>query len=590
MKAKKIIGIILFFVFGLIAIILIGRYYWLYSENNTPRTIPNKQDSTSNNQQLNEQKFLDFSTQKKKLLAAGAEVSLVAVGDISYSRSVERTVKKQKDINYPFREIRDYLKNADLVFGNLETPITAGREIATGEMIFRSNPGTEQALQETGFSVLSLANNHTPNFGEPGLKDTFNYLRQAGLNYVGAGKNEQEANQPIYLEKKGIKFAWLAYNDSDVVPASYEAGVARTGTAFMRTEKMIKAVREAKQKVDFVIVSMHSGTEYVQGPNNSQINFAHAAIDAGADLIIGHHPHVVQTLEKYQEKYIFYSLGNFIFDQAFSQDTKDGLMIQVYFTKNGISKISLLPLTNKNFAQPSIVTGSEAEKILQRLAFPWANQAIYFWNSKNNNFEKTYRATIYNRTLQNITATSQKELADLDHNSIPETYTLENGQLIITENAKTIWQSPPDWWLDNFILADSNNDGIIDLNLSAWRTGDFGSSKPFWIKENDLSIKNHFFVFDLLAEAIKPIWQSSNLEAPNCESVLADIDGDAKNELIVIEGDYSQTPECRGNYIAVWKWNGWGFSNEWRSEKGNFSDIKIEKIEGKNYITANISN
>lgn len=215
MKVKKITWIILLTVLGLVIAILSSNYW--YSSNKYPTLITpttpdkrttdeaDKKNLTSDKQQPNEQKFLDFSAQKKKLLSIGEEVSLVAVGDISYSRSVERTIKKQKDINYPFREMRDYLKNADLVFGNLETPITAGREIATGEMIFRSNPGTEQALQEAGFSILSLANNHTPNFGELGLKDTFNYLQQAGLNYVGAGKNEQDANQPIYLEKKRNK-------------------------------------------------------------------------------------------------------------------------------------------------------------------------------------------------------------------------------------------------------------------------------------------------------------------------------------------------------------------------------------------------
>jgi poly-gamma-glutamate synthesis protein (capsule biosynthesis protein) len=308
---------------------------------------------------------------KEEILPKVEEVYLIAVGDISYSRGVERIVKEQNDINYPFIKIGDYLRSADIVFGNLETTIMSGREITDREMVFRSNPGTEQALKNAGISVVSLANNHTPNFGEQGLKDTFSYLTQAGIKYVGAGENEQEANQPVYIEKNGIKFAFLAYNDADVVPVSYEAGKTRAGTAFMRKDKMANAVKEAKQNADFVIVSMHSGNEYVAKPNNSQTNFAHAAIDAGAELVIGHHPHVVQTMEKYKDKYIFYSLGNFVFDEMWVKETLNELAVKIYFTKSGVGKISFLPIVTENISQPTEAHGTLAEKILQRLKYPY---------------------------------------------------------------------------------------------------------------------------------------------------------------------------------------------------------------------------
>ena len=543
-----------------------------------------KNQKTPNNQSQGGKKILDFSDQKKKLPQTSEEVSLVAVGDISFSRGVERMVKKQKDLNYPFLKIRDYLKSADLVFGNLETPITEGPEIPDFEMVFRSNPGTEQTLKQAGFSVLSLANNHTPNFGEQGLKDTFNYLAEVGIKFVGAGNNEQEANQPVYIETKGIKFAFLAYNDTDIVPASYEAANSHAGTAFMRTEKMAEAVKEAKQKTDFVIISMHAGIEYTDKPNDSQVNFAHAAIDAGADLVIGHHPHVVQTMEKYKGKYIFYSLGNFVFDQPQSQETKEGLAIKVYFAKDGINKISLLPVVMENLVQPRMTNQSEAEKILQRLKFSLANQDIYSWSDDNSNFEKESKAVIYARVPKNKIIIFRQEQADLDNDSISENYVLENGRLAITENSKMIWQSPSDWWIDDFVLADSNNDGIVDINLSLWKSGNFGTSKPFWVKENDMSVKNHFFVLDFVSGSINQIWGSSNLGEPNCEFKIADIDNDGENDLIVIEGNYSQKPKCNGNYVAVWKWNDWGFSNEWRSDKGDFSNLEIEKIDEKGYI------
>jgi poly-gamma-glutamate synthesis protein (capsule biosynthesis protein) len=571
---KKITWLIIISLCFLAIAFLVGSYY-LHSSKN---------QGAPNSQTQGEKEFLDFLSQKKKLPRLLEEVSLVAVGDISFSRGVERVVRKQNDINYPFLKIQDYLGSADLVFGNLETPITPGPEIPDFEMIFRSNPGTEQALQQAGFSILSLANNHTPNFGEKGLKDTFNFLENAGIEYIGAGQNEQEAYQPVYIEKKGIKFAFLAYNDTDVVPAYYEASVNRAGTAFMRIDKMTKAVKEAKQKADFVIVSMHSGTEYINKPNDSQVNFAHAAIDAGADLIIGHHPHVVQTLETYKGRFIFYSLGNFVFDQPQSEETKRGLAVKIYFGKNGINKISLLPAVMENLAQPRMANKNEADIILQRLNFSLASQNVYSWDNNNGDFEKGIQRVIYGNASENDKIISKQEQADLNNNSVLENYDLENGRLTITENGKMTWQSPGDWWIDDFVLADSNNDGITDINLTLWKAGSFGSSKPFWVKENDMSVKNHFFVLDFINGTVKQVWGSSNLVEPNCEFQITDIDNDGKNDLVVIEGDYSQKPKCSGNYVAVWKWNDWGFSNEWRSEEGNFSGLEIEKISGKSYI------
>jgi len=355
---KRIIWILLVFVFILFIALVGGSYYLRYISE---RIIFANQKKTEES----------FSAYKKELTKISVEVSLIATGDISYSRGVGRMVAKEKDNNYPFLKIQDYLKGADIVFGNLETPITQGREIPDFDMVFRSNPGTEQALKQAGFSIVSLANNHTPNFGEKGLIDTFKYLDAVGIKYVGAGKNTEEANNPVYFDIKGIKFAFLAYNDPDVVPVSYEATNTHAGTAFMRTSKMVESVKAAKQHVDFVIVSMHSGIEYIGMPDTSQINFAHAAIDAGADLVLGHHPHVVQTAEQYKGKYIFYSLGNFVFDQPQSQNTKEGLMVKASFSKRKINKILPVPIVMENFAQPQEVTEeSEKNSILKRLNLP----------------------------------------------------------------------------------------------------------------------------------------------------------------------------------------------------------------------------
>jgi hypothetical protein len=180
---------------------------------------------------------------------------------------------------------------------------------------------------------------------------------------------------------------------------------------------------------------------------------------------------------------------------------------------------------------------------------------------------------------EKLNPTSRSETSDLDNNSEKEEYVLEKGQLTISENGREIWASPQDWWVDNFILADSTNDGKKDINLSVWKSGDYGQSKPFWVKTNDPRIKNHFFVFDLNNGQVQPIWQSSNLDQPNCDFVISDADGDNKQDLVVMEGAYQEDWICTGAYLAVWKWNGWGFSNEWRSQKGHYPTINIEEIK-----------
>jgi poly-gamma-glutamate capsule biosynthesis protein CapA/YwtB (metallophosphatase superfamily) len=294
------------------------------------------------------------------------EVSLVAVGDIMLSRTVAKRMH-QYGPDYPFASTTAFIRSADIAFGNLETSITPGEAVQPMEMSFRADPEAAQALKDAGFDILSLANNHTPNFGAQGLLDTFHYLDSVGIAHAGAGPDSVGAHAPAFLNVRGIRFAFLAYNDHDVVPPEYEAGEHHAGTAIMHIEDMVSAVKAAKTQADIVIVSMHSGIEYEATPDDSQIAFAHAAIDAGAEMVIGHHPHVVQTMEVYKGKYIFYSLGNFIFDQMFSRQTREGLTFKAMFTKEGLSGLEYHPVVIEDYAQPRLVEGAEARAITERL-------------------------------------------------------------------------------------------------------------------------------------------------------------------------------------------------------------------------------
>ncbi|WP_458413366.1 hypothetical protein ACNQFZ_00255 [Schinkia sp. CFF1] len=149
------------------------------------------------------------------------------------------------------------------------------------------------------------------------------------------------------------------------------------------------------------------------------------------------------------------------------------------------------------------------------------------------------------------------EQIDLDENGVTEEFSLHNGKITVKGDSHTIWESPDTWWIDYFFLGDTNNDGNFELNLLVWKEGSFGPHKPFWIEEEDTEVKNHLFIFKLEKSKIKPVWQSSNLDSPNYCADSIDLNGDGKNELITIEGSYTD-PFKRE--ITIWKWNGWGFS------------------------------
>ncbi|PIZ58538.1 capsular biosynthesis protein [bacterium (Candidatus Torokbacteria) CG_4_10_14_0_2_um_filter_35_8] len=297
-------------------------------------------------------------------------VTIVAVGDIMLSRTVDTKMRAKKNYRYPYLKTYEITQDADITFGNLETSITPGKPVSSGQMMFRADPESATALFWAGFDIVSLANNHTPNYGQKGLLDTFKYLDKNNIEYVGAGKNLAEARSYKTIEKKGIKISFLAYNDSDVVPASYQATSSSAGTAFMSTNYLKEDVKKARQNSDIVIVSMHSGTEYVTKPNSRQVKFAHAAIDYGADMVIGHHPHIVQVSEVYKNKYIVYSLGNFIFDQMWSEETRLGAITKITLNKEGIIMVSFVPVKIYDYCQPRVLTEEKQEgMILDRLKF-----------------------------------------------------------------------------------------------------------------------------------------------------------------------------------------------------------------------------
>jgi poly-gamma-glutamate synthesis protein (capsule biosynthesis protein) len=265
-------------------------------------------------------------------------ITIILVGDIMLDRGVEYIIKTQgrptsggyPDFKFPFLKIAEEFRNADILFGNLEGPISNKGTKVGSIYSFRNDPKAIEGLSYAGFNVISLANNHAFDYGREALEDTFLRLKTAGIDYVGAGFNEGEAYSSVVKEINGMRIAFLAY--TNLGPETWKASEKNSGIAWISEkdfEKIREDIKNAKSKSDILIVSLHSGEEYSSSPTQFQIEFSKMAIDAGADIVIGHHPHVVQKNEQYPSGYIFYSLGNFVFDQSFSEETMRGQIVKI---------------------------------------------------------------------------------------------------------------------------------------------------------------------------------------------------------------------------------------------------------------------
>lgn len=296
-------------------------------------------------------------------------ITLLFGGDVMLSRHVNDKMEKYQDYSWPFLKIADYLNSADLTIINLESPFVEAKNyfVPTGSFMFKANPAAIAGLTKAGIDLAVLANNHILNQGAGGIQETQKILAEAGIKTIGAGETAEAAHAPAVLNAGGNKFGFLSYaypNDNSV------ATTDRAGIAGMDLNKMADDIKLLKTKADVIIVIMHAGEEYTAKPNKQQIAFAHAAIDNGADLVIGHHPHWPQTWEYYQDKPIIYSLGNLIFDQMWSAETGRGLTVELSWD-HGWQEIRFVPIKIRDYGQAEILEdGPEKDALFKSLGIP----------------------------------------------------------------------------------------------------------------------------------------------------------------------------------------------------------------------------
>jgi len=260
---------------------------------------------------------------------------LVFGGDVMLSRHVAARFRAANDPALPFRKIAKFFKEADLAFLNLESPFSDKGAPPTTGMVFKAPPEAIDGLLLAGIDVVSTANNHARDQHEYGLLYTLDLLDKHRIAAVGSGRDEAAARRGAVLTANTVKFGFLGYTYDQRNGNHKEDDGRINGLDIVRLREDIAAIRKIS---NITVVSMHAGIEYAKAPHASQQQFARAAIEAGATLVIGHHPHVVQPCEEYQNGVICYSLGNLVFDQT-APGTNDGLVVEAEFKGFSLRRI-----------------------------------------------------------------------------------------------------------------------------------------------------------------------------------------------------------------------------------------------------------
>lgn len=480
-------------------------------------------------------------------LAAGEQVvEVIAAGDVMLGRDVAGVAD-------PFAGVASWLCSADLAFGNLECVVAEGGVARPGPYRLRASPASISLLRDAGLDVLGLANNHALDFGPEALAEMASRLNRAGITTVGAGPDAGAARQPIIRQIGGLRLAFLAFNavpDPDDSPQSGQWVQA----AWHPAEAMI-AIASAREQADAVVVSVHWGYEYDQRPDPAQRDAARAMLAAGADLVIGHHPHVVQGTEVYaagpetptsaRDGFVAYSLGNFVFDQQQGQ-TGQGLALRTFFDGQGLRAVQALPLWSG--PRPRLMSPEEAAPLLDRVQ-PSLRRTGFVCEGE------TCRPVEVSQQSQEGRFGAGK--VDLTGDGVPEQVRLAENDVVVYGDGVEAWRGLPEWRVTDLALGDPNDDGRGEMLLALWKTGAGGESG------------SHPFIVGYREGAYRVLWGGSAVADPLREVELGDVDGDGVEELVAIED------RPGGRAVTVWRWHGWGFGLLWRSPPARYRDLAL---------------
>jgi len=491
-------------------------------------------------------------------------LTVIAVGDIMLGRGISQPEQA-------FNASTGWLRTADLTMGNLEcaltdappVPATTLEHSLPAPVRLYAPPQAAEWLSAAGFDLLGLANNHSLDAGPDGLHQTGDILQEAGLSVVGAGATPEQALAAYTFSHNGVTLAILSVNAIPIPPENGLAGgqSAKDGWDVARWEReaVLKAVSAARGQADAVIVSIHWGYEYQFQADPAQTHYAELLFEAGADVVVGHHPHVVQAPEIFTRPdgrvvLAAYSLGNFVFDQGWAVGTDEGLALRIVFDKQGLRAVQVLEVTAD--AQPELIIPDSTISIkAEEQNTPSTQRAWGF---------RCEKLTCVEADISPQLAFSggifQSGSADLDGDGRAEEVALEGGRLYVRGPEGALdWESPASWLVVDAALGDPDWDGRPDLVVVFWKADQDGvlRSHPFLIRQN--------------GGRYEEVWGGSAVSEPIWEVEVADLNGDGFDELIVL----AMAADGDGQTLSVWEWHGWGFSQAWRSTPSDYENLRI---------------
>ena len=294
-----------------------------------------------------------------------AQAKFGAAGDVMLDRDVKKA-GLEKGWEWIFAEAAPLLRGMDLAFCNLECPIGSKGKFIN---MFQAPPEAIAGITYAGFNVVSLANNHILDYHHEGMQETMAILTDNSIAGVGAGRNIHEARKPVIMEVNGITIGFVAYTEMWFVhsrePISWQATEEEPGVVPARLEYVAEDIADLRGKVDIIVASFHWGKEYADEPTTEQKALARGAVDAGADLVLGHHPHVLQGIEFYKQGVIAYSLGNFVFDQRLP-GTQESMVLEFTLSKRGVLDMTIHPAYIQGM-QPVILEGNRKAYLYNRI-------------------------------------------------------------------------------------------------------------------------------------------------------------------------------------------------------------------------------
>ncbi|MFW5868930.1 MAG: CapA family protein [Armatimonadota bacterium] len=294
--------------------------------------------------------------------------TMVAVGDVMLDRGVWRLIQAN-GFQSILKKVREDLRSADITFANLECPLATSGPHAPSDCIFRADPRAVDVLLDGGVDVVTLANNHTLDAGVAGLMSTLDHLDRAGIAYCGAAREREAAWEPCLFEVNDVTLGFVGCTDLSFQHGSW----AKVDDA---TTKFAERVRSAKEQCELLVVTLHWGNEYQSVPTERQRTVAHAAVEAGADLVIGHHPHTLQGIGSHHGSPILYSVGNFVFDQR-EGERMESAIFHLTWTEGEGWHIRAVPVwIPRSRMGPIYPDAARSAKIIERLAGLSANLGV----------------------------------------------------------------------------------------------------------------------------------------------------------------------------------------------------------------------